>query len=437
MTVSLRRGKRAIPLLIGLLLAGFSQTRGAEREKLAIRFGTLIDGAGKVRKDAVVIVAGDRIESIATGANSVPPGAKVIDLGRFTGLPGLIDAHTHMTYAWDPTSKGSPFAQPPAEVHPAIAVFLARDNARHCLETGVTTVRDLGGMNYNDIAMRDLINRGAIVGPRMFVSGHGLYSTYASAKQTEAPYPGLADGPAAVLHIVRQEIQGAGADWAKMFATTGTGSDLGERQIFTFDEIKAAADAAHALGVKLAVHSYGPGAARDAVRAGADSIEHAVDLDDATLAEMAKKGIFYVPTVDHNRYYADNARLFEYDDEAVKRLRAFVDRNVETVRRAHKAGVPIAMGSDAIFTMFGENTRELAWFVKAGMTPQEALASATRNGARLLGKENDVGTVAPGHYADLVAVEGDPLSDIQVVIDKVRWVMKGGGVVVDRTKPGA
>jgi imidazolonepropionase-like amidohydrolase len=186
--------------------------------------------------------------------------------------------------------------------------------------------------------------------------------------------------------------------------------------------------------VKLAVHSYGPGAARDAVRAGADSIEHAVDLDDATLTEMAKKGIFYVPTVDHNRYYADNATFFGYDDTAVKNLRAYIERNLQTVRRAHKAGVPIAMGSDAVFTMFGENTRELEWFVKAGMTPVEALATATRNGARLLGKENDLGTVVPGRYADLVAVEGDPLTDIRVVIDKVRWVMKSGSVVVDRTQ---
>ena len=219
-----------------------------------------------------------------------------------------------------------------------------------------------------------------------------------------------------------------------MFGSTGSGGDVSTRQTFTFEEMKAAADAAHALGVRIAIHSYGLDGAHDAVFAGANSVEHAVELDDATLAEMKRRGTYYVPTVDHNRYYAEHAEEFGYGPEVVKELDAFRERNLATVRRAHKAGVRIAMGSDAIFTMFGENTRELRWFVQAGMTPAEALASATTTAAALLGKEKDLGAVAPGYYADLVAVEGDPLKDIGAVIDGVKWVMKGGAVVMDKTE---
>src|SRR5262249_11074507 len=204
-------------------------------------------------------------------------------------------------------------------------------------------------------------------------------------------------------------------------------------QTFTYDEMKAAVDLAHQMGKRIAIHSYGPDGARDAVRAGADSIEHATDLDDETLAEMARRKTVYVPTIDHNRYYAEYRHQFGYGPEVAERLRGYLRRNLETARRAHKAGVRFAMGSDAVFTMFGQNTRELGWFVKAGMTPAEALATATAHGAALLGKEHSLGAIAPGYEADLVAVDGDPLRDINVVIDHVQWVMKGGTVVVDRT----
>lgn len=168
------------------------------------------------------------------------------------------------------------------------------------------------------------------------------------------------------------------------------------------------------------------------MRAGADSIEHATDMDDDTLAEMVRRKTFYVPTIDHNRYYCDAREQFGYGPDVATRLQAYLNRNLET---AHKAGVRFAMGSDAVFTMFGQNVRELSWFVKAGMTPAEALAAATSNGAALLGMEKSLGAVASGYYADLVAVEGDPLADISAVTDRVRWVMKGGKVVVDKTSP--
>ena len=365
------------------------------------------------------------------GDSAIPPDAEVIDLSRYTGIPGLIDVHTHMTYYWDWAAGSRPWEQLAAR-QPAVTVFLAQENARKTLEAGVTTVRDLGASHYNDIAMRDLINRGAMPGPRMFVSGYGLHATSEPARPGfVSPQGGQADGVPNVLRVVRQQIA-AGADVVKMYGSTGSGEDVTGDQTFTFEEMKAAVDAAHQLGKRIAIHSYGPKGAHDAVRAGADSIEHATDLDDETLAEMAWRKTFYVPTIDHNRYYTD-AEQFGYGPDVAKRLQAHLQRNLDTARRAHKTGVRFAMGSDAVFTMFGQNTRKLRWFVKAGMTPAEALATATTNGAALLGMEKSLGAVVPDFHADLVAVEGDPLVDIKVVIDHVRWVMKAGVVVVDKT----
>jgi imidazolonepropionase-like amidohydrolase len=315
---------------------------------------------------------------------------------------------------------------------PAMEVFLARKGAMRTLEAGVTTVRDLSAEGYMDIAMRDLINSGEMIGPRMFVSGYGLYATQTPSKK-EPAIPGavFADGVPEVLRAVRQQLA-AGTDLIKMYASTGTDDDVTGFQTYTFEEIKAAVSMAHQFGKKIAIHSYGPDGARDAVRAGADSVEHATDMDDATIQEMAKRGTFYVPTIDHNRYYIDNGVKIGYAPGYKERLQAFVPRNLETARKAFKAGVKIAMGSDAIYTMFGENTRELGWFVKAGMTPEQALRTATTNAAELLGKEKELGAVAPGYLADLVAVEGDPLADINAVLNNVKWVMKDGAIVVDR-----
>jgi imidazolonepropionase-like amidohydrolase len=231
---------------------------------------------------------------------------------------------------------------------------------------------------------------------------------------------------------VRQQIA-AGVDWIKMFGSTGSYEDVTQNQTFTYEEMKAAVDTAHALGKPIAIHTYGPAGARDAVRAGADSIEHATDMDDATIQEMARKGTWYVPTIDHNRFYAEHADEFGFAPGSVQRLNEFVARNLETARKSVKAGVKFAMGSDAVYTMFGENTRELGWFVKAGMTPAQALAAATTGGAAMLGMENSLGAVAPGYFADLAAVDGDPLNDVGAVIERVRWVMKAGRVVVDKT----
>jgi imidazolonepropionase-like amidohydrolase len=420
-------------IVVMFVPGAFGQAKVAAQPVRAVRFGKLWDGHRKMWTGAIVIVEGGKIRGVTTDASAIPQGAEVIDLSKYTGLPGLIDVHTHMTMYAD-EKPGEPMLKQITANPPAVEVFLARKGAMRTLESGVTTVRDLGADQYMDIAMRDLINHGEMIGPRMFVVGYGLYITSTPYKPgLNLPAGGIADGVPEVLRVVRQQIA-AGADWIKMYASTGTDDDVTGFQTYNYEEIKAAVDTAHQFGKKIAIHSYGPAGARDAVRAGTDSLEHATDMDDATIQEMVKRGTYYVPTIDHNRYYLDNGDKIGYALGYKERLQAFIPRNLETTRRAFKAGVKIAMGSDAIYTMFGENTRELGWFVKAGMTPEQALQTATTNAAALLGKEKELGAVAPGYLADLVAVEGDPLADINVVLNNVKWVMTNGNVVVDKTK---
>jgi imidazolonepropionase-like amidohydrolase len=426
----------AVAVVLGSGLA-LAQDRAPEKtlEKVrAVRFGKLWDGKGKIWSNAIVIIDRDRVREVTTDSKRIPSGAEVVDLSKYFGLPGLIDVHTHMTMYTDET-PGIPMLKQISANPPAVEVFLARKGAMRTLEAGVTTVRDLGADQYMDIAMRDLINHGEMIGPRMFVCGYGLYITNTPYKPgLNPPAGGIADGVPEVLRVVRQQIA-AGVDVIKLYASTGTDDDTTGVETYSYDEIKAAVDAAHQFGKKIAIHSYGPDGARDAVRAGTDSLEHATDMDDATIAEMAKRGTFYVPTIDHNRYYLDNAEKIGYASGFQDKTKAFIARNLETARKAHRAGVKFAMGSDAIYTMFGENTRELAWFVKAGMTPEEALKTATSNAAELLGESRELGAVAPGYFADLVAVDGDPTSDINVAINKVQWVMKAGQTVVSKIQP--
>src|SRR5882672_6903272 len=368
----------------------------------AIKFGKLVDGRGRVFTNAVVIVEGERVQSVASGNASIPSGAEVIDLSRYTGVPGLIDAHTHITYYWDGITI--PRYEPPR--HSAVTAFLAQENAQKALEAGVTTIRNLNSPDGTDLAMRDLINMGKMIGPRMFVSGLGIRIT----RSTAAPTPiGI------MAHAVRQVIA-SGADWVKLYGSTGGFDDVTQFQTFTFEEIKAAVDTTHALGKKIAIHSYGPGGARDAVRAGTDSLEHATDMDDQTIAEMVKRKTYYAPTIDHNQYYVENAdTVYHFPPGAKERLLDYIQRNFETAKKAFRAGVHMISGSDAVYNGWGLNMRELDWFVKMGMTPEQALRTATTEPATMLGLENSLGAVAPGFYADIVAVEGDPLANITAV----------------------
>jgi imidazolonepropionase-like amidohydrolase len=257
----------------------------------------------------------------------------------------------------------------------------------------------------------------------MFVAGQGL-----SAPNDGAPKPDY-------KQLAEARIA-AGSDWVKVYGSRGSYQSVDTTQTLTFEEMKGAVDAAHAKNHPVAIHSYGSSGVKDAVRAGADSVEHGIELDDETIAEMVRRGTVWVPTIDHNRYYVDARDEFGFAPDTVPPLQAYIEKNLESTRRAFRAGVKIGMGSDAVYTMFGQNTRELGWFIKAGMTPAQALASATTIPAALLGHRNDLGAIAPGYFADIVAVEGDPLADIGVVINRVRWVMKGGTVVVDATGAG-
>jgi len=399
------------------VLLSLSVVSAAEAQTRAIRFGKLWDG-DKVIANAVVVVKGDRITAVGSGRSAVPTGAQVIDLRKYTGIPGLIDLHTHITYYWDRQPGTRPRGQ---RRLPAVTVYLAQVNARLTLATGVTTVRDLNAGSDMDLAMRELTASGAMTGPRILASGPGL-----SAQQGQPP------DPERMRRLVEDRVK-AGVDWIKVFGSRGGFENVDGTQTVTFDEMKAAVDTAHALGKKVAIHSYGPSGVRDAVRAGADSIEHGADLDDETIAEMAKRGTVWVPTVDHNRYYIDAAAEYGFATGSDVALRNYIERNLESVQRAVKAGVKLGMGSDAVYSMFGQNTRELQWFVKAGMTPLQALATATTTAAALLGLEDRLGRVAPGYLADLVAVEGDPLTTIGALLSGVRWVMKEGKVVLRLT----
>ena len=420
-----------------LLVFLFAESPSLLRAQVkALRFGKVVDGQGRAISNAVILVKADRIVAVGPEKDVlIPATAEVIDLRAYTAIPGLIDAHTHMTFYWDKTPGSTPWQQL-GTLGPAVTVFLAQENARKALETGVTSVRDLGSSDNMDLAMRALINRGAMHGPRMFVAGNGLHISSSPFRVGAVPDPGQCDGVAEVQRAARQQLA-AGVDWIKMYGSTGSDQDVTGFQTFGYEEMKAAADVAHHAGKRIAIHSYGPDGARDAVRAGTNTVEHAIDLDDATLAAMAKQGTIYVPTVEHNRYYVAHRAEYGYDSAVVAGLNQYVDRNFATLKRAVKANVKVAMGSDAVFTGFGENTRELAWFVKAGMSPAQALRTATATGAEMLGMEKSLGALAPGYYADIVAVEGDPLKDINVVIEHVKWVMKAGQVEVNHIASGA
>jgi imidazolonepropionase-like amidohydrolase len=382
-----------------------------------VRAGKVWDGVRTVN-DVAIVIEGERIARILAASAELPRDAEVLDLRKYTLLPGLIDLHTHMTYYWDRQPGTRPLEQ---RRRPAVTVFLARENARRTLDTGVTTVRDLGASNDTDFAMRDLIAMGAMAGPRMVVAGQAI----------SAPRQPAGGDPEALRKITEDRIK-SGSDWIKVYASRGSFDSVETTQTLSFDAMKAIVDAAHAAGRKVAVHSYGASGVKDAVRAGADSVEHGVDLDDDTLAEMVKRGTVWVPTIDHNRYYVDARDEYGFKPEAIPPLQDYIRRNLESARRAAKAGVRLGMGSDAVFTMFGQNTRELGWLVKAGLTPAQALATATTTAADLLGMSDRLGRIAPGYAADLVAIEGDPLSNIDALFTGVRVVLKDGRTVVDR-----
>jgi len=412
-------------LLFGAVLLG--PLAAADAEQTLLRFAGLVDGTGERLDGHEIVVEDGLIAAVGDGLADAYPRAALIDLADLYAVPGLIDVHVHMTYGLDGPSKGDAWNELFATPAPARLVA-ATQNAKRTLEAGVTTARDLFAFDGVDFQLKALIDAGVVPGPRLFLSGAGIHPLTLSPLAEGEERDMVAEFTAQAEQRVAQ-----GADWVKIFATTGSADDLTGEQLFFYPEIKAAVDVAHAAGLRVAVHSYGASAVDDALRAGVDSIEHPVGVDDETLKRWAATGTVYVPTIDHNRYYADHRAEYGYDEEVDKNLHEFVQKNVETLRRAHAAGIIIAMGSDAVMSGFGENTLELEWFIDAGMTTSEAIRAATVNGARLLGQEDSLGRLQPGFIADIVAVDGDPIEDIRALTRGVRWVLADGAVAVDST----
>ncbi len=261
------------PFALFAMLMTLALASPAAAAPKAVKAGRLVAPDGKVVTNAVIVIDNDRIVSVSQAPP--PAGVEVIDLSRFTVVPGMIDAHTHMTYFWDRAPGTRPLGQPRRPA--GVTTVLAAENARLTLETGVTTVRDLGAQNEVDYAMRDLINMGKMVGPRMFVAGQGL----SAPRGNPPPNP----------ELYRQQAEAriaSGSDWVKVYGSRGSFQSVDTTQTLTFEEMKAAVDAAHAKNHRVAIHSYGPSGVKDAVRAGADSVEHGIDLDDDTIADMVR-----------------------------------------------------------------------------------------------------------------------------------------------------
>lgn len=406
---------RGMTALAGAILA----LAAAEAEPVVYRFDKLVDGDGRVLAGHEIAVEGGFIVAVGDGL----VGA-LVDLSHLTAVPGLIDAHTHITYGLDGPSQGDGWAEL-GQVPDERRLAIAAENGRRTLHSGVTTIRDLNAIGEVDMELREQIRAGEVIGPRIFTSGHAIHP------QIQPPEDGSsATDPDFVGQSARNRIA-AGSDWIKIFATTGSADDLTSTAYYPPEAIKAAADAAHALGKRITIHSYGPEAVGAGIAAGVDSIDHPVTLSAAQMQAMKASGIVYVPTVDHNRYYRDHADEYGYDGEVQANLTDFVTRNSETVTAAHEAGVTIAMGSDAVMSGFGDNACELLVFQRAGMSPAEALQTATVNGAELLGMGQRLGRLRTGYIADIVGVSGDPLADIGNLVSGVAWVMTDGRVVLD------
>ncbi len=406
---------------------------------IVVRAGRLIDGTGTPPiSNAVIVITGDRITAVGRDV-LVPAGARVIDLSAFTVLPGFVDGHVHYTLrvvgtpGWDL-----------AYVRDGAAAMALRGagHARTALESGFTAARATGDRWFSDVALRDAINRGDVPGPRMAVAGHPLGIPGGHCDDAGwvpglfgregGPLEGVASGPERMAESARLQIK-YGADLIKVCATGGVisvGDDFGERQM-TDAELKAVVDAAHMAGRRATAHAHGTEGIKAAVRAGMDAIEHASLLDDEGIQLMKERGTYYVSTIYAGDAVARMARSGALTGEYARKALAVGDMIMRSVGRAHAAGVKVALGTDNIFESHATDAREFELAVKAGMTPMEAIVAGTRVGAELIGWEKNVGTVAAGKYADLVAVRGDPLMDI-TLLQRVQLVVKGGMVVVDR-----
>src|ERR1022692_1791708 len=425
-----------LALSLSLLLFQWSAERAAADEsapaaRILIRAGVILDThSGKETADQTIIVTGGLISAIAATADTPRQATdREIDLRGMTGLPGLIDVHTHLTM----DTNFDPYHELSTSI--AQSALIGAHNAKVTLQAGFTTVRNVGAEGYADVDLRDAINADLIEGPHMQVSGPPLGITGGHCDDNLLPFQyhvqgtGVADGVDAVQHKVRETIK-YGADLIKICATGGVLSKGDDPQAsqYTLEEMKAIVADAHRLGRKVAAHAHGAQGILWASEAGGDSIEQGSYIDDAGIAEMKKNGTYLVPTLYLGDWFLENAASLHVPDFYLVKAKAVMAVARKNISHAFVSGVKVAFGTDAAVYPHGLNAHEFAVMVKLGLTPLQAIQAATVDAADLLGWSGRVGSLEPGAWADIVAVDGDPLKDV-TTLEHVKFVMKGGEVV--------
>lgn len=430
-----RQPARLLWLCSFVLMFMIGMTSPARAQRTLVHAGTLIDGiSDKTQNNITLIVEKGRIIAIEKGFTAAKTNDKIIDLKNKFVLPGLMDMHTHLSGQTEKAGYLKRF-----QLYPPEQALAATQYLKNTLMAGFTTVRDLGGGEGVDLALRNAVNRGDIIGPRMLVAGKSLAVMGGHADPTNGfredilGIPGIEEGvingvesarTATLLAIKR------GADWVKITATAGVLSLSGNAQNpqFTEEEIRAIVNTAADFGRKVAAHAHGAEGAKRAIRAGVASIEHGTFMDDETMALMKQHGTYWVPTITAGKSVADSAKIPGYYSPIVVPKALSIGPMIqETFRRAYKAGVPIAFGTDAGVFRHGRNAVEFQYMVEAGMPPLAAIKSATYHTAKLLDKLDELGTLEAGKIADIIAVAVDPLQDIKA-LQNVAFVMKDGVV---------
>ena len=413
-----------------LLLCSFALLLGvdADAETTAVIAGALVDPLdGGIVRNPVVEIDDGVVVSVTRGGD-VPEVDRVIDLGDATILPGLADVHAHLS--WYATDTNVSFLMV-SHTDEAIRSVV---NAKVLLLAGFTTVRNTGAGGYSDVSVRNAINEGRIPGPRLQVSGSSLGITGGHCDQNLLPaqygirQEAIADGPWAVREQVRRHKK-YGVDLIKFCATGGIlskGTDVGARQ-YTMEEMQAIVDEAHALGMKVAAHAHGVEGIKYAIRAGVDSVEHGSLIDAEGIELALENGTFLTMDIYASEYLVAEGANIGFQPEMLEKAALVQESRNENFRRAAEAGTKIVFGTDSSVIPHGDNAIQLSRMVEHGMTPMQAIRSATTVAAELMGWEGRTGAVAPGYYADIIAVNGDPLDDISVLED-VFFVMKGGVV---------
>ena len=415
----------------------FAASLAVAQPVTVIKAGSLIDGRSDApRANQIIVIRGNRIESVGSGT-AIPAGAYVIDLSGMTVMPGLIDSHTHLFLQGEEPSEGGYDAQL-LKYGLAYRAARATVSAHRALEQGFTSIRDVEteGAGYGDLGIKQAVNEGRIPGPRIFACTRGISTTGGYDLEGYAPEVvvpkgvQLFDGPVEARKAAREQLD-HGADWLKVYMTHRSWVDkqgnLISQPTLTVEELRAIIDEAHGWKRKVACHAYNGEGMRRALDGGCDSIEHGLELDDANIAQMVKQGTWYVPTL--SVYYSHNAPL---DTPAGRRDAKRVSLHEVSFKKALHAGVKIVFGTDVGgFAWTEPIAQEFDRMVSFGMTPMDAIRSATSRAAEMLDATGDLGVIAPGAYADIIATQADPLHDIRA-LREVSFVMKNGEVVRER-----